>query len=189
MELTGKITGMTLDFKTGKPFMTLQINEKQDAMLCYDKLHAAEKVSIKISKYREKRSNDANAYFWVLCDKLAAEIKMPKVDIYRDLIRNIGDNCEIIPLRNDAVDKFIENWGKDSNGRKRLGWICDIIGASKIEGYTNVCAYYGSSTYDKAQMGVLIDNIIEACQEQNIQVKTPAEIARLKSLWGESNNG
>lgn len=184
MELTGKINGLSLDFVTGKAVLSLEINETEDVKEGYDELKQHEKLSINIKKCRKKRSNDANAYFWVLCGKLAAKTKQSKIDIYRELIRDIGDNFEIIPIRNIAVEKFIENWGKDSNGRKKLGWICDILGDSKFEGYTNVCAYYGSSTYDSKQMSDLIDSIISECKEQGIQTETPEEIAKMKALWG-----
>lgn len=184
-ELTGKIADMSLDFKTGRAKLTLELNEKQDAMSLYDELHECEKLSIQIKKYREKRSLDANAYFWVLCGKLASKLKQDSISIYRELIREIGNNFEILPIRNDSVEKFIVAWGKDSNGRTKKGWICDILGDSKIEGYTNVCAYYGSSTYDSKQMSDLIDLIIIECKEQGIQTETPEQIAKMKSLWGE----
>ena len=116
---------------------------------------------------------------------MAAKKQHSKIEIYRELIRDIGDNFVIVPIRNDAVDKFIENWKKDSNGREKLGWICDILGDSKHEGYTKVCAYYGSSTYDSKQMSCLIDNLIFECKEEGIQTLPPDEIAKLKSLWGE----
>jgi hypothetical protein len=56
---------------------------------------------------------------------------------------------------------------------------------SKIEGCTNVILYYGSSTYDSAQMSRLLDLITQDCKLQGIPYETPAEIARLKALWGE----
>ena len=187
-ELSGTIKDLSPDIKSGKMILTLIVNEKEDAMTLYDELHEVEKLSVKIDKYREKRSNDANAYFWVLCGKLAAKTKQNKIDIYRELIRDIGDNYEVFPIRNDAVEKFVRYWGQEGNGKKKLGWICEILGASKFKGYTNVCAYYGSSTYDSKQMSDLIDRIIFECKEQGIQTMTPDEIANLKSLWGEPND-
>lgn len=186
-ELTGKIEDFATNFVTGKAQLTLSINETQDLISCYNELNHCEKLSFKIGKYREKRSLDANAYFWVLCGKLAAKTKQNKIDIYRELIRDIGDNFEILPIRSEAVDKFISNWGRNNDGKKRLGWICDILGESKLEGYTNVCAYYGSSTYDTKQMSDLIDNIIYECKEQGIPTETPEQIAKMKSLWGSAN--
>lgn len=183
MEMTGKIIDVSLDFKTGKPKLTLEINEKQALFVGYDELKDCNKLSIKLTKYRKKRSLDANAYFWVLCGKLAAKLKQNKEDIYRQLIKNIGNNFEVIPLKNCAVNKFIEAWNR--NG---IGWVCDVLDESKIEGYTKVCAYYGSSTYDSKQMSDLIDSVIFECKEQGIQTATPAELSKMLSLWKEGDN-
>lgn len=54
---------------------------------CFEKKDRRYEVEIKES--RKKRSLDANAYFWVLCDKLAEETRIPKEEIYRQAIRNI----------------------------------------------------------------------------------------------------
>ena len=179
-ELTGKILDMSLDFVSGKPKITLELNEKQAAMVVYDELKECEKLSIKISKYRNKRSLDANAYCWVLIDRLAEKLNIAKVDVYRNAIRDIGGNSEIVCVQNKAVDKLREGWQK--NG---IGWQTDIM-PSKIDGCTNVILYYGSSTYDTKQMSLLIDNIVEECKEQGIEVRTPSEIAKLLSLWDEN---
>lgn len=135
----------------------------------------------KLSKYRKKRSNDANAYFWELCGKLAAETRIKKEEIYRNLVREIGDNFEIIPIRDKAVDTFCKNWGDG-----KLGWVTDNLGPSKLPGYTNICAYYGSSTYDTEQMSRLIDLAVQECKQQNIETMTPLELERMKEAWGHA---
>lgn len=131
-----------------------------------------------LKKFRKKRSLDANAYFWQLCGQLAAAVHIPMNDIYRDLIRNIGDNFEILPIKNEAVDRFRQCWGAG-----KLGWVVDEIGPSRIQGYTNVCAYYGSSVYDNRQMSALIDLIVQECRQQDIDTLTPLELDRLKEEW------
>lgn len=141
------------------------------------------KYVAEIKEYREKRSLDANAYCWVLIGKLAAKLSMPKApitpeDVYRRAIRDVGDNYEVTPIRDDAVERWKAIWS--SNG---IGWICEDLGPSKIEGYTNVRNYYGSSVYDTAQMARLIDIVIEACKENGIETMTPAELARLTEEW------
>jgi hypothetical protein len=185
MKVTGTIKDVSLGLD-GKAQVTLTINEKNTLIQGLDELAAVKKLSVEMKPYREKRSNEANSYFWVLCGQLAAKLRQKKEDVYRELIRDIGDNFEILPIRNEAVEKFITNWGRDSDGRKKLGWICDILGDSKIAGYTNVCAYYGSSTYTSTQMSVLIDNVIFACKEQGIDTITPNEKARLLALWEQN---
>ena len=47
----------------------------------------------------------------------------------------------------------------------------------------DVCAYYGSSTYDRAEMGRLLDDLIEDAEALGIETKSPEEVDRLLSLW------
>ena len=52
-------------------------------------------------------------------------------------------------------------------------------------GCTNVILYYGSSTYDTKQMGLLIDRVIDRCGDCGVETKTPAELALMLARWGE----
>lgn len=130
--------------------------------------------TVEIKEKKQKRSREANAYAWALLDKLAAKLHIPKEDIYRDVIKNIGGNNETVCVQNKAVERLCEGWKR--NG---IGWVFDTF-ESKIEGCTNVILYYGSSTYDSAQMHRLIDLIVQECKQQNIETLTPEELARLK---------
>ena len=130
-----------------------------------------------IEQKRKKRSLDANAYFFVLADKLAEKLNIPKEEIYRSCIKEIGGVSEIVCVKNEAVEKLCEGWRH--NG---LGWQTDTI-PSKLEGCTNVVLYYGSSTYDTEQMSRLIDIVVQDCKALGIETKTPDEIANMLSLW------
>lgn len=140
-------------------------------------LDESKKYDVEIKEHRERRSLDANAYFWVLCSKLAAHTGIEKDVIYRDLIRNIGGNSEIICVRNDALDKLRKGW--EHNG---IGWVTETM-PSKIEGCTNVVLYTGSSVYDTKQMSQLIELIVFECKSFGIETATPDEIERMVSLW------
>ena len=180
-EFTGAITDIRADLVNGDTYIVLRAKEKQSVLACYNELANEEKLSIKIAKYRERRSNDANAYCWVLIGKLAEKLNIPRDEIYRDAIKQIGGNYEVVCTLDTAVDKLCSSWKR--NG---LGWQTDTM-PSKLNGCTNVLLYYGSSTYDTAQMGRLITIIVDACREQGIDTRTPDEIANLLSLWGENN--
>lgn len=180
MKVSGKIVGANINFMTNKPRLTLEINELNDFKQLVDDMNGCEKLSIEIKPYRARRSLDANAYAWVLMDKLAEKMVMSKVDIYREYIKHIGGNSETVCVKNSAVERLCDGWGK--NG---IGWQTETF-PSKIEGCTNVILYYGSSTYDSAQMSRLLDLIIQDCKQIGIPTETPDEIARLKSLWGEA---
>mgnify|MGYP003290304015 CR=1 FL=1 len=179
MKMSGRITGANIGFLSNKPCLMLEINERSEFTALVDELADNEKLSIEIKPFREKRSLDANAYFWVLCDKLAEKLRKSKTEIYRELVRDVGGVSETVCVINSAVERFCANWQA-----KGLGWQTEAT-ESKLEGCTNVTVYFGSSTFDKEQMGRLLDLTIQECKEQGIPTETPNEIARLKALWGE----
>ena len=137
------------------------------------------KYAVEIKEHRNKRSLDASAYAWTLIGKLAAKLSAGGVvitpeQVYREAIRDVGDNYEVVPIRDDALERWQQIWSG-----KGLGWVCEIIGKSKIEGYTNTRCFYGSSTYDTAQMSRLISIIVEECKAAGVETMTAAELASL----------
>ena len=178
MKITGKMVGASIDFKTNKPTITFEINERAEFESMVDDLKDKEKLSIEVKPYREKRSLDANAYFFVLADRLAEKMKITKEEVYRNAIREIGGVSETVCVKDEAVERLCDGWHR--NG---LGWQTETF-PSKIKGCTNVVLYYGSSTYDKDHMSRLIDCIVQDCQQVGIDTRTPDEIANLISMWG-----
>lgn len=142
-----------------------------------DRLKGCE-LDIEVKKHRKRRSLDANAYFWVLCSRLAAAVRQPKEDVYKACIRDVGGNFEVVCVQECAVEKLRSGW--EHNG---LGWVTETA-PSKLSGCVNVMLYYGSSTYDGAQMARLIDNIVQDCRAVGIETMTPDELARLDG-YGE----
>ncbi len=171
--MRGKLKDLTFGAH-GEQYITVTVT--QDFRSEYDALKDAD-VDIQIKKFRKHRTLDANAYAWVLIDKLAAKLKMPKADVYRELIRNIGGVSQTVCVKSEAVESLRTGWAR--NG---LGWFSEEF-PSKLEGCTNVILYFGSSSYDTAQMSSLIDLLIEDCKAQGIETATPDEIARYKEGW------
>ena len=131
-----------------------------------------------VKEHRKKRSLDANAYAWVLIGKLADAMRVPPTVVYNNAIQNIGGNFEIIPIREEAVEKFKEVWTKQG-----LGWPCVDMGQSKIKGYRNLRAYYGSSTYDTRQMSMLIDSLIQDCKALDIETLSEEKLSAMMEGW------
>lgn len=136
---------------------------------------------LSIGKVKGKRSNDANRYFWELVGQLSAKINVPPEDIYRTYIKDIGGNYEVLPIRDDAVETWIKNW-RD----RGIGWQCEIIGESKLRGYTNVICYYGSSTYDSRQFTRLVNLCIDDCKANGIETMTESEMALMMQNYKEN---
>lgn len=184
-ELSGQIKDLSFDFRTGQANLTLSINEKQETMNMFDELREAEKLTIKIDKYRKKRSLNANAYFWKLCGDLAEKLSDEKVtytkeEIYLKSIKEIGVYKDFENLSPSDARTLRHAWEMLGTG-----WITEQVDFMPDGVNAVVRCYYGSSQYNTKQMSRLIDNIVQDCEAVGIDTKTPDEIANMLSLWGE----
>ena len=143
-----------------------------------DSLDDAKQYALTVKEHKKRRSMEANRYFWALCDQLAAKVGIAKTDLYKSYIREIGGNSDIVCAMNETVEKLCETWQK--NG---IGWIAETM-PSKIDGCTNVVLYYGSSTYDTAQMSRLINLIAQDCKDYGIPTLEDIEMQRMLDAWG-----
>lgn len=173
MRLIGKIIDITKNIFNNKVRVTLEIDE--DILEYLEQLHKLkeEKLSIEIKKYREKRSLDANAYCWVLLQKMAEILKKDKDEVYVDMICKYGVFTHYI-VKPSAVERTKEVW----RAVRELGEVT-VNGKTGIQ----LQCYFGSSTYDTREMSVLIDGIVGECKEMGIQTLTPAEIEDMKRKW------
>lgn len=131
-----------------------------------------------IRKFRKKRSLDANAMAWKLLGDISAVVGIPPEEVYRELIRDVGGNYEIFPVRDEIAERFPDIWAKD-----HIGWFVDYLGPSKIQGYANFRCFYGSSMYDTKQMSRLLDLIIDECNQLGIETLDERELTLLKEEW------
>ena len=135
-------------------------------------------VTIEIKKKRKHRSLDANSYCWILLHKFGEKLGLPKEEVYRQLISDVG-SFEIVPVKEVAVEKFCNAW--TTHG---LGWLTETE-PSKLDGFINVLCYYGSSSYNTKEMSRLIEAIVHECKVQEIETMTPQEIAVM--IGGEND--
>lgn len=169
-----RIVDLTRDYKTGAARLTVE-TEKNIFAEAEELLE--KDLTCRLVRFRKRRSLDANAYFWVLLNKLADKMNTPAVETYRRYIKQIGGNNTIICVPDKAVDDLISGW--EHNG---IGWQTETQ-ESKLKGCTNVILYYGSSTYDTKQMSRLIDMVVQDCQAVGISTMTPRELATLMQGW------
>lgn len=139
---------------------------------------------VEIRKKVKRRSLNANAYAWVLCDKIARELSknvyVSKNDVYKRILIECGA-FTYIPVKDAAVDRFIEIW--HGHG---LGWHAEDAGPAKTEGYTIVRAYHGSSVYTVDEMRRLIDALVDECNQLNIPLENNDYINSLINEWGNN---
>lgn len=172
-ELTGAIKDFSLDYRSGKATLTLSINEKQSAMSCFDALNSADILSVKIDKYRVRRSLNANNYAWKLLSEIANVIRADKEEVYLKMLKRYGQSEIISVLSHIPIKEYVK--------------YCEEAGESELNGklFKHYKVYKGSSEFDTREMSIFLDGVVSEAKELEIDTRTPEEIAKLKSLWGE----
>lgn len=174
MQLNGVIHGLQVDYKTKKQVLSFKIDN--DVAEELDRI-GDKYLDIEVKAHRNKRSRDANNLCWTLCEKIAQAVRSTKEDIYREAVRRVGV-WEAIPVREDAVDRWIEVWGS-----RGIGWVAEVVDDSKLKGYKRVHNYYGSSSYNTEEMSRLINFLLDEAKQLGIPTEPPALVALLLEEW------
>lgn len=172
MEFTGRIQNVSKDWMKDQFQITFTVNESS-AINEIDKIKDCEKLSIKAVKHRERRSLDANAYMWVLLQKIAEVMHQDKWNVYVEMLGRYGVFTHII-VKPNVVEKVKEEW----RTVKELGEV-SVNGTTGIQ----LQCYFGSSTYNTKEMSVLIDGVVSEAKEMGIETLPPAELERMKAAW------
>ena len=137
--------------------------------------------TVEIKRKSKKRSLNANAYCWTLCQRIAEELSkncyIGKEEVYRKAILD-SQQGEPVGVPNSRLDSFIRKW--QSNG---IGWICVIDNNERLSGVKRVYLYAGSSTYNTAEMSRLIDCLVDECNQLDIQLEPSEYIQSLVEGW------
>ena len=174
MQTVGTLENIVIDYKTKQPKITL--NCDKNCLKAIENLKDS-KLSIEIKKYRKKRSLDANAYCWVLCDRIAKEIGTTKEMIYKDAISNVG-TFEPMIVEERAFENFKRVWEKQG-----LGFLIQEV--SRKDKCIKVHCYYGSSSYNTKEMSILIDFIVQEAKQVGVEIRPKEEIESMLKEWGK----
>ena len=145
----------------------------------FDRLKDKE-VSIEIKKASQGRSRDANAMCWALCSDIGKAMNPPlaKEDVYRMAIKAVGVYTPVeIPVFEIGTMK--SRW--EAHG---TGWFVERVDDGR-PGRIWVHLYYGSSTYTVPEMKVLLDWLVDQCQQMGIKIPlSKAEEQEMLERWG-----
>lgn len=129
--------------------------------------------SIEIKKHRAKRSLSANAYCWVLLEKIAEKLALAKEDVYRTMLERYGT------IESDENGKIIFSVKKEIVVSKYFKYFKEL-GLSKDGKFKHYYVIKGSSEYDALEMKKFVDGIIQECKSLGIETLTPEEIAQME---------
>ena len=179
MKFTGKISGISRDYATGKFLITFQSNE--DISQGYENLKSVELLDVTADKHKNKRSLDANAYFHVLVGKIADAMRISKPRCKNILVGRYGqveyikDGVPAVIKTNVSVSQMLE---QETLHVMPCG--VEVQDGKEINFFR---IYRGTHTYDTREMSILIDGTVQEAKELGIETMTPSEIERMKSAW------
>lgn len=177
MQTTGIITNLDIDYETRKPKISVVLDTNEIDVV--EQLKNVDKLNIELKRWYKKRSLDANAYCWVLCNNIANELSKEgittKEEVYRDAILQVG-TFEPFIVQEKTFENFKRIWEKQG-----LGFLVQEV--SRKDKCVKVNCYYGSSTYDSKEMSLLIEILVQLAKSLNIETKSKAEIDSLLKEW------
>jgi hypothetical protein len=125
-----------------------------------------------VKEHHEKRSLDANAYYWKLLTELAGKLHTSKTELHNIMLQRYGQ-------------PYI-----DGNGKIVSITVRADVDMTRIEGHwepyssNDTWAAYrmlrGSHTYNTKEMSQLIDGLVSECKECGIETLTPIQLSQLR---------
>lgn len=155
-------------------------------LACISWLSSKKDGEYEIKPFRQKRSKDANAYYWALIGKIAEVMNQPKEDIHRQMLIDYGTweynsdgtpkwsilpENEPLPTDGYYFDTKTKVTVKGQNSGEEIGHVYIVI--------------RGSHTYDSKEMSNLINGAVQEAQNLDIETMTPAEIEEMCKAIGE----
>lgn len=136
----------------------------QLAMLDDDKIY-------EVKEHKNKRSLDANAYYWVLVNKIAEALNQSKDFVHRSMLKQYGETYSLLLPAEYNITGLIKYYEEESTIKK---------GDKLFKSYK---AYLPSSEMNTKQMSVLIDGVVFEAKSMDIETMTPNQIEELKASW------
>ena len=171
MDCTGALIEVSKDWKTGRFRLTFEINE--DITGSVDSLSKCEKLTLKATKYRKKRSLDANALLWKCLGDIAQSLRIDKWQVYLMMLKRYGKFTHIV-VKENAVEAVKKQWRE-----------CEVVGEITVNGQKAVqmLCYFGSSTLDTKEFSVLLDGVISEMKEMGLETPVSEDMKRALEMW------
>lgn len=181
MKMTGFLRGLSLNWKTRRPEITLEVDgDAEDIERLKDK-----KLAVELKQYREKRSLDANAYYWVLVGKLADVLGQSSAWVHNHMLRKYG---QIMVIDDQGVYTVLPDTDEaqkaiDEAETYHLKPTSQVKPGKGGKMYRTYMMLRGSSDYDTKEMSQLIDGLVSECKEAGIETLSPKEIERMMESY------
>lgn len=185
MEFKGKISSAFRDIVTGKWNLTFSTDQNVAEAV---QIFSGKDIDVKLKQHKEKRSLDANAYYWCLLTKLARIHGWSNAEAHNRMLRDYGQYEQVegqliaIPLPDtDQTEREVL-----SKMEYHLA-LSPKVTIMKGETKRVYLLLRGSSTYNTEEMARLISGLIEECRYSGIpdsEIMTLFEKRKLYEQYG-----
>jgi hypothetical protein len=133
-------------------------------------LNQEEDKVFEIKEYKNKRNNDQNSKYYKLLNELALVLKIGTEELHFNMLKRYSQRYQtLIPAEYELRGiKYFE----ELNRIRKNG--SDFI---------NYIVYVPSSELKENEFALLLQGLIEECQEQGIDTRSPEEILRDEALY------
>lgn len=183
IEFQGKILKAYHDYVTGTDIVVFVPEQK--ALEACESLRD-KRLTLNIKQYRQKRSLNANSYYWALLSKICEATGVDSNYQHNLNLRECGY------LEQDEDGNVISVDVADTEAGERKADYAEyyhLYPTSNVytrDGVT-VRQYYllrGSSTFNTKEMAILIDIAVDQAKDLGIETATPEQINEYLQRWG-----
>ena len=128
-----------------------------------------------VNVYKEKRNKDQNAKYYKLLNQLSKKLKIGVEELHFEMLKNYSTRFEMLVPATTEI-RGIEYYERKSK----------IVKDGKE--YIVYQVYTPSHELKTDEFAILLDGLIQACEEQGINTLSPNEIKRDELYFEEINN-
>lgn len=178
MELKGRLLNIVRDIRSNEFLLTFAVKVIPSWV---DKFLDGSDLAISLKKWREKRSLDANAYYWVLVSKISEALGQGQSYVHNALLREYG-TLEMIDGR--LVPTYIKDTEEAidivfSDEYRHLKPTSKTVTAKNGDVLRMWYEIKGSSKYDTKEMSTLINGAVQEAEDLGIETLPPEKLERM----------
>lgn len=186
MKCKASLTSVRNDWKTGKIKVEL-ILDYAESLENLIKLIGSS-VRLEIVKWRDRRSLDANAYYWSLLSEFSDVMRFSKSYAHNYMLRKYGQYEMIDGHLVYFVLPDSDNGEKiaDESQTYHIKPTSEVKFSHDGDAFRTYIVVRGSHTYDTKEMSKLIDGLVSECKEQGIETLPPEELERMMQAYEQN---
>lgn len=178
--LTGIIHSVAFT-EAGRPLVTFEVFEGQPALKMVHTYKDGVRVALKVTKYNEKRSLNANSYYWQLLTKLAGALKISNNYCHNMMLRRYGVLAEIdgMPMYCVIPDTDEAEKTADEAETYHIKPTSNVREGNDGKMYRTYMLLKGSHEMTTAEFSRLISGLVDECKQCGIETMSESELASL----------